>query len=269
MAGEIVGGVLGSGVVGAFLGTYITTRVVVYRIGQACTGPPAYQVIGRLVSVVIPTLMEEEYLPKLLETIRNQTYQPIEIVVADSSPPPSSDKTLEICQVYKARYVFVPKLNLPHARNVGAMEAQGEILVFVDADCLFTPTYIQDVVAALDEGYVLAHGADPVAEGIFFPAASLMLRSWLKPKAYTTGRGIAIWKSAFNELGGYDESLDPTKGFREDLDLGKRVRQKYGSKAIQLLRTSYLGESARRIRYLGTAEWNKVRGVRGSKTIPI
>jgi glycosyltransferase involved in cell wall biosynthesis len=268
MSGVILGGVLGSGFAGACLTAYITTRVVVYRIGQA-SRPPAYQVMGRLVSVVIPTLMEEEYLPKLLETIRNQTYQPIEIVVADSSPPPSSDRTLEICQAYEARYVFVPKLNLPHARNVGAMEAKGEILLFVDADCLFTPTYIQDVVAALDEGYVLAHGADPVAEGIFFAAASLMLRSWFKPKAYTTGRGIAIWKSAFNELGGYDETLDPTLGFREDLDLGKRVRQRYGSKAIQLLRTSYLGESARRIKYLGTAEWNKVRGVRGSKTIPI
>ena len=269
MSGVILGGVLGSGFAGACLTAYITTRVVVYRIGQA-SRPPAYQVMGRLVSVVIPTLMEEEYLPKLLETIRNQTYQTIEIVVADSSPPPSSDKTLEICQAYEARYVFVPKLNLPHARNAGAMEAKGEILLFVDADCLFTPTYIQDVVAALDEGCVLAHGADPLSEGVFLLSmASVMLRSWLKPKAYTTGRGIAIWKNAFNEIGGYDESLDPTLGFREDLDLGKRVRQRYGSKAIKLLRTSYLGESARRIKYLGTAEWNKVRGVRGSKTIPI
>jgi glycosyltransferase involved in cell wall biosynthesis len=264
----IVGGVIGGGFAGTFLTAYITTRVVVYRIGQA-SKPPAYQVMGRFVSVVIPTLMEEEYLPKLLETIRNQTYQPIEVIVADSSPPPSSDKTMEICQAYEARYVYVPKLNLPHARNSGAMEARGEILVFVDADCLFTPTYIQDVVAALDEGCVLAHGADPLAEGIFLSAASVVLRSWFKPKGYTTGRGIAIWKSAFTEIGGYDESLDPTLGFREDLDLGRRVRLRYGSKAIKLLRTSYLGESARRIKFLGTAEWNRVRGVRGSKTIPI
>ena len=268
MSGVIVGGVLGSGFAGACLTAYITTRIVVYRIGQA-SRPPAYQVTGHLVTVVIPTLMEEDYLPKLLETIRNQTYKPIEIVVADSSPPPSSDRTLEICQTYKARYVFVPKLNLPHARNAGATEAKGEILVFVDADCLFTPTYIQDMAAALNEGCVLAHGADPLAEGVFLSMASVMFRSWFKPRGYTTGRGIAIWKNAFNEIGGYNESLDPTLGFREDLDLGKRVRQRYGSKAIQLLRTSYLGESARRIKYLGTAEWNRVRGVRGSKIIPI
>jgi glycosyltransferase involved in cell wall biosynthesis len=268
MSGVLVGGIIGSGVAGAFLTAYVTTRVVVHRIGKA-SSPPAYQVVGRLVSIVIPTLMEEEYLPKLLETIRNQTYQPIEVVVADSSSPPSSDRTLEICQAYGARYIYVPKLNLPHARNSGAREAQGEILVFVDADCLFTPTYIQNVVAALDKGYVLAHGADPLAEGIFLSTASVMFRSWFKPKAYTTGRGIAIWKNAFWDVGGYDESLDPTLGCREDLDLGKKVRQKFGHKAIQLLRTSYLGESARRIKHLGTAEWNRVRGVRGSKIIRI
>jgi len=157
MNGAIVGGIVGGGFAVTFLTAYITTRVVVYRIGQAYK-PPAYQVMGRLVSVVIPTLMEEDYLPKLLETICNQTYQPIEVIVADSSPSPSKETTMEICQTYEARYVYVPKLNLPHARNSGAAEAQGEILVFVDADCLFTPTYIQDVAAALDEGCVLAHG---------------------------------------------------------------------------------------------------------------
>jgi len=268
MYGAIVGGIIGTGVAGAFLTAYMTTRVIAYKIGQAFS-LPAYQIVGRLVSVVIPTLMEEEYLPKLLETISNQTYRPIEVIVADSSPSPSREKTQEICQANEARYIYVPKLNLPHARNRGAIEAWSEILVFVDADCLFTPTYIQDVVGVLEEGYVLAHGADPLTEGVFLSAASVILRSWLKPKGYTTGRGIAIWKNAFWKIGGYDENLDPTLGFREDLDLGRRVRQRFGHRAIKLLRMSYLGESARRIRYLGTAEWNRVRGVRGSKLIDI
>jgi len=213
--------------------------------------------------------MEEEYLPKLLRTISNQTYWPLEVVIADSSPSPSRERTQEICQAYGAKYIYVPKLNLPHARNMGAREAQGEILVFVDADCLLTPTYIQDVVAALEQGYALAHGADPLAEGVFPSAGSVMLRSWFKPKAYTTGRGIAIWKNAFEEIGGYDESQDPSRGFREDLDLGRRVCHRFGYNAVKLLRTSYLSESARRIKYLGTAEWNTVRGVRGSRIIRI
>jgi len=266
MSGELVGGIVGSGVAGVILSAYVNSRVVVAKIGQAFK-PPAYQVTGRLVSVVIPTLEEEEYLPKLLETIRNQTYKPIEVIVADSSPSPSKEKAQEICQQYGAKYAFVPKLNLPHARNEGARQATGEILVFIDADCQLSPTYVEEVVAALEKGYILAHGADPVAEGVILSTSSVVLRSWLKPARYTTGRGIAIWKHAFVEIGGYDEELDPTQGFREDLDLGKRVRQQFGDKSIQLLRTSYLGESARRIKFLGTAEWHRVRGVRGSKMI--
>jgi glycosyltransferase involved in cell wall biosynthesis len=266
MSGELVGGIVGTGVAGVLLTAFVTSRVVAAKIEQAFK-PPAYQVAGRPVSVVIPTLEEEEYLPKLLETIRNQTYQPIEVVVADSSSTPSSEKTKEICQAFGARYLYVPKLNLPHARNEGAKQATGEILVFVDADCLLSATYIQEVVASLEEGHILAHGADPVAEGVILSTSSVVLRSWLKPARYTTGRGIAIWKHAFSEIGGYDENLDPTLGFREDLDLGKRVRQTFGDKSIRLLRTAYLGESARRIKFLGTAEWNRVRGVRGSKMI--
>jgi hypothetical protein len=104
---------------------------------------------------------------------------------------------------------------------MGAREAQVEILVFVDADCLLTPTYIQDVVAALEQGYALAHEADPLAEGVFPSAGSVMLRSWFKPKAYTTGRGIAIWKNAFEEIGGYDESQDPSRVFVRILTWGE------------------------------------------------
>jgi glycosyltransferase involved in cell wall biosynthesis len=266
MYGEIAGGVVGSGFAGAFIAAYVTERKVVAKISQAFK-PPDHKVNGRLVSVVIPTLLEEDYLPQLLETIRNQTYQPIEVIVADSSHSPSAEKTLNICQTYGAIYIYVPKLNLPHARNSGAREAQGEILVFIDADCLLTPTYIQEVVTALENGHFLAHGADPLAEGVLLSSASVILRSWLKPARYTTGRGIAIWKDAFWEIGGYNEDMDPTLGFREDLDLGKKVRQRYGRRAIKLLRTAYLGESARRIKYLGTAEWRSVRGVRGSKLI--
>lgn len=266
MYGEIAGGVIGTGFAGTLLAAYATERMVVARIGQAFKTPD-YQVSGRLVSVVIPTLLEEDYLPGLLETIRNQTYQPIEIIVADSSPSPSGEKTLEICRAYGAIYIYVPKLNLPHARNSGAREAQGEILVFIDADCLLTPTYIQEVVTALEKGHVLSHGADPLAEGVLLSSASVIFRSWLKPVGYTTGRGIAIWRDAFWEIEGYNEKLDPTLGFREDLDLGRKVRQRFGRRAIKLLRTAYLGESARRIKYLGTAEWRSVRGVRGSKLI--
>jgi len=252
-----------SGAVVAVLGAgFLTSMAAQRRIMQ---GEPTYELGGPLVSVVIPALGEEDYLPGLLQSIENQTYRSIEVIVADSSSSPSKEKTEEICREYGARYVFVPKLNVAHARNEGARAASGEILCFVDADCVMSPEYIEKMVEALTEDEtVLAHGGDPTIEDSLFQTITIIGRSWLKPVWQTSGRGICIWKDAFWEIGGYDESLDPTLGYREDIDLGKRVQEYFGPGSIKFLRGVYIGESARRIRQLGRAPWMKYRGVRDS-----
>lgn len=260
--------VIGTGVTTGVLTAYLTSRVVGSQIEKAFE-PPPYRVSGPLVSAIIPTLEEEGYLPQLLETIANQTYEPIEVVVGDSSPPDSAAKTREICQAYGAKYVYVPQLNVSRGRNAGAVEARGEALVFIDADVLLSPTYIEAVVEALQQGAVLAHGADMVGEKSLFSTASVILRGWLKPSAHTTGRGIAIWRDAFWEVGGYDEALDPITGVREDLDLGRKVRETFGPGAIKLLRTAWVVESPRRINLLGAGSWWKTRGVRDGRVIPL
>jgi hypothetical protein len=67
MNGLIVGSVLVTIVTGAFLSAFVTTRLVAHKINRALSSPPAHQLAERVVSVVIPTLMEEEYLPKASE----------------------------------------------------------------------------------------------------------------------------------------------------------------------------------------------------------
>jgi len=260
--------VIGTGVTTGVLTAYLTSRVVGSQIQKAFE-PPPYRVSGPLVSAIIPTLEEEDYLPHLLETIANQTYEPIEAVVGDSSPPDSAARTREICQDAGAKYVYVPQLNVSRGRNAGAVEARGEVLVFIDADVLLSPTYIEAVVEALQQGAVLAHGADMVGEKDLFSTASVILRGWLKPSAHTTGRGIAIRRDAFWEVGGYDEALDPITGVREDLDLGRKVRETFGPGAIKLLRTAWVVESPRRINLLGAGSWWKTRGVRDGRVIPL
>jgi len=257
-----------SGVVSGLLIAYMTSETVAAQVRKAFQSPP-YRVRGPLVSAVIPTLEEEDYLPQLLETIANQTYEPIEVLVGDSSPPNSAEATREICQAYGARYVYVPVGNISRARNIPARDAQGEILVFIDADVLLTPTYIEAVVDALQQGAVLAHGADGVGGNALLRTAWVIGHSWLKPSDYTSGRGIAIWRTAFWKVGGYDEALDPITGVREDLDLGRKVRETFGARAIKLLRTAWVVEDPRRVRKLGSASWWKARGVRNGRVIPL
>lgn len=80
-------------------------------------------------SIIIPTKNEEKYLPKLLESVRKQTFKDYEVIVADNS---SKDKTKEMAIKYGCKVV---KGGLPgKARNEGARIAKGNVILFLDAD---------------------------------------------------------------------------------------------------------------------------------------
>lgn len=80
-------------------------------------------------SIVIPTKNEEKYLPRVLESIKRQTFSDYEIIVADNM---SKDRTKQIAKEFGCKVV---RGGLPgKARNLGAKVATGWILLFLDAD---------------------------------------------------------------------------------------------------------------------------------------
>src|SRR3989338_1163009 len=95
-------------------------------------------ILNMQVSIIIPTLNEEEYLPKLLESIRQQRFKDLEIIVADAG---STDKTKEIAERYGCK--IVPGGLPARGRNEGARVAGGELLVFLDADVMFPRDFFQ------------------------------------------------------------------------------------------------------------------------------
>ena len=101
----------------------------------------------KLISIIIPTKNEEKYLPQLLESIKKQTVQPYEIIVADAG---STDRTVEIAKKYGAKVV---KGGLAaEGRNNGASIAKGDILVFIDADAILpTDTILEQTVKKIKE----------------------------------------------------------------------------------------------------------------------
>lgn len=85
-----------------------------------------------MISIIIPTLNEENYLPRLLNSIKKQNFFDYEIIVSDAG---SSDKTLIIAQEFKVKTITDSSIKHPSAqRNKGAMIAQGDTLLFLDAD---------------------------------------------------------------------------------------------------------------------------------------
>jgi len=87
-----------------------------------------------MLSIIIPTLNEEKYLPLLLEQIKKQNFHDLEIIVADAD---SKDKTVEIAKNFGCK---ITKGGLPaKGRNEGAKIAKGDIFLFMDADNIFLP----------------------------------------------------------------------------------------------------------------------------------
>ena len=88
------------------------------------------------ISVIIPVYNVEEYLPKCIESVRNQTYGNLEIILVDDG---STDRCSIICKQYAAldtRIKVIHKENggLSDARNTGMEASSGDFLAFVDSD---------------------------------------------------------------------------------------------------------------------------------------
>ncbi len=92
--------------------------------------------MNELISVIVPVYNVESYLEKCLDSIINQTYSNIEIILINDG---STDSSFEICKKYKKkdkRIILINKKNggLSSARNAGIEKFTGNYLLFVDSD---------------------------------------------------------------------------------------------------------------------------------------
>lgn len=109
-----------------------------------------------LVSVLVPAYNVEKYLPQCLDSIVNQTYQHLQVVVVDDG---SKDNTLSIAQEYAAKYSFV---EVYHQENAGVATARnnllshvkGDYVLFVDSDDWIEPNMIGFLVKKVEEHQV-------------------------------------------------------------------------------------------------------------------
>lgn len=95
-----------------------------------------------LVSVVIPTYNRETYLDSAIESVANQTYKNIEIIVVDDGSKIEYAK--KICSKYpQCTYFYKENGGLSSARNYGISVAKGEFIALLDDDDLFLPHKIE------------------------------------------------------------------------------------------------------------------------------
>ena len=194
------------------------------------------------ISIIIPTYNEEEYLPKLLESIKSQDFTDYEIIVADAQ---SDDNTRNIAKEYGC---VVVEGGLPGpGRNRGAEVAQGEILLFLDSDLELTENYLSNVIEEFeseDLGIAITQ-MTPLSEKkrdkYLHDLANWFMIAVENIKPHGAGcYGIISKKELHDEVNGFDENLS----FGEDTDYIERVAE---ISEFKVLRNARIGVSTRRL----------------------
>lgn len=104
-------------------------------------------------SIIIPAYNEENYIRKTLHSLKNQICQDYEVIVVANG---CTDKTEEIVKKRNVHFLSLPRPNVSVARNAGALNANGKILVFLDADTQLAEDSLQKIKEEFTEQYSVA-----------------------------------------------------------------------------------------------------------------
>jgi glycosyltransferase involved in cell wall biosynthesis len=183
--------------------------------------------VSKSLSVVMPVFNVAPYIEEALQSIIQQHYDPLELIVVDDG---STDTTSSIVESYRhqfgdgLKHIYQDNSGVSRARNVGLMHARGELIAFLDGDDVWPKNVLTRHCNLLE--------ANPHADGVMGRVASFKDRSVpfeaLAPEEfsdpYFIGQvGTALVHSRVLDIvGNFDESLSTG----EDGDWFLRIKQK-------------------------------------------
>lgn len=188
-------------------------------------------------SIIIPAHGRPELLHVVLEAADRQASGAFEIIVVADGCPAAIDTVRRMrfqhpCRLYDTG--CTEKFGAALARNIGARFAEGDLLVFLDADCLVGPNHVEAYRKADDGESLLLGPIDYVAEDDHTKVVERELReplrhtpltpsdtrqiSWLA--TCTWSGNMAVPRRRFRSLGGFDLAFMGQGG--EDVDFGLR-----------------------------------------------
>lgn len=183
----------------------------------------------RGISVIIPAYNCPSHLRSCLEHIRRSNAAPLEVIVVDDC---STDNTPQVAQESGVTLIRTEGRSGPaKARNLGAKQAQGDILFFIDADVCVHADTIERVATHFDEDAELAaligsYDDTPKVKDFLSQYRNLMhcyVHQTAQQEASTFWSGCgAIRKHVFLAHSGFDESYG--RPAIEDIELGYRLR---------------------------------------------
>jgi glycosyltransferase involved in cell wall biosynthesis len=183
-----------------------------------------------LVSVVIPTYNRGQVIEQAIQTVMNQTYYPIEIIVLDDG---STDNTLEIVKKYpEVKYYYQKNKGAAQARNNGVLMAEGGYIAFLDSDDIWLPwklelqmktiKKLQAPIIGSRKKYIKTAAEinlqpKKINESFhYITFCEQLKRTWCVPST------MVVHKDFFKSFGGFD----PTLKIAEDWDLWLKIAYK-------------------------------------------
>ena len=175
-----------------------------------------------LVSVIVPVYNGADFLAEAIESIQQQTYRPLEIIIVDDG---STDSGPQIIKEFGNRVQSLRQNNAgpSAARNAGLQLARGEIIGFLDADDLWPPEKLNMEMQCLRDNprIEMVMGQIQVIE---MPDATRREHRFNieQEAAVNVHLGGALFRaSIFDKVGIFDESMR----YSEDVDLFMRIRE--------------------------------------------
>ena len=125
------------------------------------------------ISVIVPIYNQEKYLDECIQSIIDQTYKNLEIILVDDG---STDNSLEICKKYEKidkRIKLIHKENggLSSARNCGLDSASGKYVMFCDSDDYFVPRSCEillNLIKSKNANYAIGNYINCTEEGVLW-----------------------------------------------------------------------------------------------------
>ncbi|OGG29674.1 hypothetical protein A3A63_03370 [Candidatus Gottesmanbacteria bacterium RIFCSPLOWO2_01_FULL_46_9] len=206
-----------------------------------------------MISIIIPTLNEEKFLPHLLTSLTQQSECDFEVIVVDGN---SKDKTVDVAQSFQKKLPKLTVLKSPpgvsRQRNLGASKATGEWLVFIDADSVLLPYFFDRLTNFIQERkpkhFTTWFKPDSEVSGdaLFVLIGNLFIEgSVVFHRPIAPGPLVAVTHEVFDKVHGFDETL----AFGEDYDFTRKIDAMHIP--LQILRETLYVYSLRRVRSEG------------------
>ena len=183
------------------------------------------------VSVIVPVRDGESTIADCIDAILATDYPADrrEILVVDNA---STDGTAVLIQSKQVRYLREPRRGVSNARNRGIAESTGEILAFVDADCLVEPQWLTELVRPFEDPEIGSVGGDlrhlPPTTAAQRQSARL-LGNWQRfaftsNPAYPITANAAYRRDVLERIGNFDPHMTRA----QDVELGLRFQERSG-----------------------------------------